>query len=158
MDAWARGQRGSVSLARSLENLLDILKTPPMGWHGVLQWAGDDNAASAPRTGNVVNNRVRLVLVGDLGMGSNAGNGFAAPVAGRPAFLAVLSAVRARMLAYRFGSLSAPNNRFFYEGCEDSVTVSAQMSAVAYALNFTLYTTFERPNETEYIPIDNGDQ
>jgi hypothetical protein len=113
-----------------------------------MHWEGDDNPADNVRAGSVVENNLSIIIDGDLGMSINPDIELIRDSSSRTAFLGLLAALRARMLAYRFPWLSVPNNRLRYEGTDNRVEVPTGNLA-AYNMRFALYSVMDQLDDIE---------
>lgn len=149
LSTWAKGQRGSIHLAKDLEHAVLLLSDAPGAWSGVLLWEGDEPAGSGTRRGGVVENNIRLFLRCQMGLDATPGISLIRPTAARQIpILELLEMVRTQMLRYSFTGVNPPGNRFTYKGTSDQTQIGDKALAV-YSMSFGVWTVIRMPDEEE---------
>ena len=152
--AWAKENGGECYLSKNPFDLVNILEEAPGGWRITLHWEGDEQADPRVRDSQVRKNSIRVILDGRLGMSARPSLSLIKGSALRTPFLALLDAVQARMLAYVFPWLSAPNNRLWYLGSDDKLPLPDGTYAAAYNMNFALFSVKAAPDADIPLEID----
>jgi hypothetical protein len=147
LSAWAAGVGGQVNLTRNPFELINLLQEEPTGWAITVHWEGDEPADDRVRAGNVMRNRLRLILMGRLGMTLQPSLGLIRKPSPETAFLDLVNTVRHRVMAYRFPWLAEPNNRLWYKGTDDKIELPDGLFLAAYNLAFQFYSTIDLPAE-----------
>lgn len=142
---WVTDNGGELHLTRSPFDLVELLADEPGSWRLTLHWEGDEPADPRVRDGAVVNNRIRVVVDGQLGMTATPMIALIKDTASRSSFLAVLDLVRQRLMAYRFPWLAEPNNRLRYRGTDDKLPLPDGMFVAAYNQTYEIFSTMVIP-------------
>jgi hypothetical protein len=150
---WAASQGGVVSLTQNPFELLEMLRRPPNGWRLTLHWSGDQVTDPRVRTGGVVDNTFRLVIDGQLGPTAIPRIEIIRPGHRRTPMLALIEAVRYRLMQYRFAGLNPPNDGLWYRGTNDNVPLPDGISIAAWNVEFMLRTTKAQPTAEETINL-----
>lgn len=153
MDEWAKSNHGTCAISSGPEDLFKLLTEPPPSWRIILHWQGDQNPNERVRGGGVVINTLRVVVDGNLGPSAIRNIALIRTVGSKTPLLEIFSAVRARMLAYEFPWLAAPNNRFVYQASDDKVPLPDGLFVAAYNLLFSLPSKFALPDQTIQLSI-----
>ena len=149
LDVWAKAHGGVCALSQNFYDLSAALQHAPTGWRVTIHWEGDTPADESVRAGAVVKNNLLFVMDGDLGPTAVGRLGLVRPAAGgRLAFLDIVQSVRERVMAYQFGWLREPLNRFWYLGADDKTALPGDLFAAAYNLRFMVYSQMPMPTET----------
>lgn len=158
LSQWAAQRRGTIHIARDLDDAITILANTPQGWLGVLHWQGDDPAGTGTRRSPVVDNNLRLFLRANLGPTAKPNIALVRATAASPnPFLALINDVRYRMLQYTFPGVNPPGDRMSYKGAQDSIAVGGYMLA-AYSLLFGIWSVMSTPQDSDLVPLGNQPQ
>lgn len=153
LNEWTKANKGQCAISAGPDHLFQLLQDPPTGWRLILHWEGDENVNERVRGGNVVTNRFRFIVDGNLGPTAIPNIALVRWTAARTPLLDILSRVRARILSYRFAWLDAQNNRFIYTGSDDKVPLPDGLFLAAYNLSFALNSTIVLPDEEIIVTI-----
>lgn len=153
LSTWAAQQRGTIHIARDLEDAVSILSNTPQGWLGVLHWQGETPAGTGTRRSPVVEHDLRIFLRANLGPTAKPNIALVRQTAASPTpFLDVVGAVRYRMLQYTFKGVNPPGDRMTYKGCQDTIPVGGYMLA-AYSLLFGVYGVIDVPGNDDLVAL-----
>jgi hypothetical protein len=153
LSRWAAAQRGTIHLARDLDDAVTMLSNTPQGWLGVLHWQGETPAGTGTRRSPVVEHDLRIFLRANLGPTAKPNIALVRATAASPTpFLDVVSQVRYRMLSYTFKGVNPPGDRLTYKGCQDTIPVGGYMLA-AFSLLFGVYGVIDMPGQDELVPV-----
>lgn len=152
LSAWVEANGGSFHLTKNPFDLVNLLNEEPGGWRLTMHWEGDEPADERTRECAVLRNRIRFILDGQIGLTVIPAIGLIKTTAARSPFLAVLDAVKQRVMAYRFPWLTYPNNALRYKGADDKLQIPDGLYLAAYNLSFELYSVQAIPTTDINLP------
>jgi len=143
---WVEENKGVCSLTQNPYDLLEMLSERPAGWRLTVHWEGDRPADDAVQAGPVVINSFRFVVDGDLGPTATPKIALIKQTGTRTPFLALVDAVRQRVLGFTFDWLRPPLNKPWYRGTDDNIPLPDGMTIAAYNLSFDIYSVLAMPD------------
>jgi hypothetical protein len=138
LDAWARGHRGQVSIAKDAWNVLELLAECPAGFRVIVHWAGDKNIGNQDGIENLpmVTALIQVTLSNNLGLTAKPEQALAENVPGRQMpLLKLIGLARERIFKITWPESIAESIR--YVGC-DPVGTPEGVPLAAYVLTFEL--------------------
>jgi hypothetical protein len=136
LEPWCTARKGVLSIAGDPGQVLDFLAQAPHSFRVVLSWGGDDGKDEMEESG-IVDNHFEVWLIQAKGLRATPGEYL---VKGEPAFLELLSDLRARVRSLGFPADESTYGRVLYKGCKPfpNPDLAFELTTVGYCLRFDL--------------------
>ena len=137
---WVTTQKGKLSIAKDLWNVLEILCQGPQGLQVIVAWAGDSEEGGQDQEPLSTNN-LEVVIGYNLGLDAAPDAGLVKSTVARPSLLKLVDDLRAHVLTLQFPE--DETSQFLAYGGTVPVTMPNGIPLAAYRIRTRLTTKVE---------------